>query len=216
MNQPWGYVTHQFGYIVVPSNSNTNLDVAVEVFCRNAWHLQSVDLKSRRLFPIIWVSLNQSFEWPLECDWSFLLLLLLLSHFSRVWLCATPETAAHHYKEAILLLSCILWPAYKFPAYFPACGHQACPARFHNHVSQFLGKKICVCMKAKTTQSCLTLCDPMDYTVHWILQARMLNLVAIPFSRGSSQPRDQAQVSHIAGGFFTSWGPREAQEYWSR
>ena len=38
--------------------------------------------------------------------------------------------------------------------------------------------------------------------------------VAFPFSRGSSQPRDRTQVSHIAGGFFTSWATREAQEYW--
>ena len=43
----------------------------------------------------------------------------------------------------------------------------------------------------------------MDYTVHGILQARKLELVAIPFSRGSSQPRDQTQVSRTAGGFFT-------------
>ena len=56
----------------------------------------------------------------------------------------------------------------------------------------------------KLAQLCLTLCDPMDYTVHGILQARILEWVAFPFSRGSSQPRDQTQVSHIAGGFFTS------------
>ena len=56
---------------------------------------------------------------------------------------------------------------------------------------------------------------PHDYTAHGILQARMLEWVAIPFSRGSSEPRDQTQVSHIAGGFFTSWATREAQEYWS-
>ena len=55
----------------------------------------------------------------------------------------------------------------------------------------------------------------MDYTVHGILQARILEQVAFPFSRGSSQPRDQTQVSSIAGGFFTSWATREAQEYWS-
>ena len=42
----------------------------------------------------------------------------------------------------------------------------------------------------KVAQSCLTLCDPMDYTVHGILQARILEWVAFPFSRGSSQPRD--------------------------
>ena len=54
-----------------------------------------------------------------------------------------------------------------------------------------------------------------DYTVHAILQVRILEWVALPFSRGSSQPRDWTQVSCIAGGFFTSWATREAQEYWS-
>ena len=63
--------------------------------------------------------------------------------------------------------------------------------------------------------SCVWLCDPMVYTVHGILQARMLEWVAVPFSRGSSQPRDQTQVSCITGRFFTSWATREAQEYWS-
>ena len=57
--------------------------------------------------------------------------------------------------------------------------------------------------------SCLTICDPMGYTVHVILQARILEWVAVPFSRGSSQPRDWTEVSHIAGGFFTSWATRE-------
>ena len=50
--------------------------------------------------------------------------------------------------------------------------------------------------------------------VHGILQARILEWVAFPFSRGSSQPRDQTQVYLIVGGFFTSWATREAQEYW--
>ena len=54
------------------------------------------------------------------------------------------------------------------------------------------------------------LCDPMDYTIHGILQARILEWVAFPFSRGSSQPRDRTQVSRVAGGFFTSWATREA------
>ena len=60
---------------------------------------------------------------------------------------------------------------------------------------------IYVKVKAKVAQSCLTLCGPMVYTVHGILQARILEWVAFPFSRGSSQPRDGTQVSHIAGGF---------------
>ena len=67
----------------------------------------------------------------------------------------------------------------------------------------------------KVTQSCLTLCDPMDYLDHEILQARILEWAAFPFSRGSSQSRDWTQVSHITGRFSTSWATMEAQEYWS-
>ena len=59
-------------------------------------------------------------------------------------------------------------------------------------------------MKVKVSQLCLTLCDPMDYAVHGILQATILEWVAFTFSRGFSQPRDQTQVSCIAGRFFTS------------
>ena len=58
-------------------------------------------------------------------------------------------------------------------------------------------------------QSNLTLCDPMDYSplgssVCGILQARILEWVAMPFSRESFQPRDRTRVSCIAGGFFTT------------
>ena len=59
-------------------------------------------------------------------------------------------------------------------------------------------------VKVKVAQSRPILCDPMDYTVHGILQARILEGVAVPFSRGSSQPRGRTLVSHIAGGFLTS------------
>ena len=62
--------------------------------------------------------------------------------------------------------------------------------------------------KVKVAQSCPTLCNPMNYTVHEILQARILECVVFPFSRGFSQPKDQTQVSCIAGGFFTSWARR--------
>ena len=58
--------------------------------------------------------------------------------------------------------------------------------------------------EVKVARLCPTLCHLMDYTVHGILWARILEWVAFPFSRGSSQPRDQTQVSCIAGGFFTS------------
>ena len=64
-------------------------------------------------------------------------------------------------------------------------------------------------------QSCPTLCDPMDWgspgsSVHRILQGRILDWVAISFSRRSSQPRDRTQVSSIAGWLFTVWATREA------
>ena len=62
----------------------------------------------------------------------------------------------------------------------------------------------------KVAQLCPTLRDPMDDTIYGILQARILEWVAFPFSRASSQPKDWTQVSRIAGGFFTSWAIREA------
>ena len=63
-----------------------------------------------------------------------------------------------------------------------------------------LGMKV----KVKVALSYPTLCDSMDYTVHGILQARILEWEAFPFSRASSQPRDRTQISCIAGRFFTS------------
>ena len=65
----------------------------------------------------------------------------------------------------------------------------------------------------KVAQSCLTLCNPMIYTVHGILQAKILEWVAFPFSRGSSQPRVVTRVSWIAGRFFISWVTREPQDH---
>ena len=64
--------------------------------------------------------------------------------------------------------------------------------------------------EVKVAQLCPTLCDSMDYTVHGILQVRILEWVAIPFSRGSCQPRDWTWVSCTAGKFFTIWTIKEA------
>ena len=69
-------------------------------------------------------------------------------------------------------------------------------------------------VKVLAAQSCPTLFDPLNYSppgssVPEILQARILEWVAIPFFRGSSWPGDQNQVSCIAGGFFTTWATRE-------
>ena len=68
-------------------------------------------------------------------------------------------------------------------------------------------------VKMKVAQSCPTLCDPMNYTVHGILQARILEWIAVPFSRGSSQPRDWTQVSCFAGKFFTNWTTSDVRNW---
>ena len=70
-----------------------------------------------------------------------------------------------------------------------------------------------VSLKVQISQSCPTFCDPMDYRVHGIFQARILEWVAFPFSRGSSQLRVQTQVSHIAGRLFISWATREVPHW---
>ena len=65
----------------------------------------------------------------------------------------------------------------------------------------------------KVAQLCLTLCDPMDYTIHGILQARILEWVAVPFSRGSSNPGIKPRSPTLQA---DSLPAREAQEYWSK
>ena len=78
-----------------------------------------------------------------------------------------------------------------------------------------------LCCAVLSHSSCLTLCDPVGCSlpgssVHGDSQERIPEWVAMPSSRGSSQPRDQTQVSHIVGGFLTVvWATRETQEYWS-
>ena len=70
---------------------------------------------------------------------------------------------------------------------------------------------VCVCVCELLMSLCdLMDCSPPGSSVHGILQARILGLVAISFSRASSLPRDQTQVFWIAGRFFTVWATREA------
>ena len=81
------------------------------------------------------------------------------------------------------------------------------------------GKKKCsytLWKWSEVAQSCPTLCDPVDCSppgssVHGILQARILEWVAISFSRGSFWPTDRTQISHIAGRHFNLWATREAR-----
>ena len=75
---------------------------------------------------------------------------------------------------------------------------------------------LCYLSESEVARSCPTFCNSMECglprsSVHGIFQARILEWVAISFSRGSSQPRDRTQVSHIGGRRFTVWATREAQ-----
>ena len=68
--------------------------------------------------------------------------------------------------------------------------------------------------EGEVAQLCPTLCNPVDcnllgFSIHGILQARILEWIAISFSRGSSRPRDQTRVFHIGGRRFNLWATRE-------
>ena len=89
-----------------------------------------------------------------------------------------------------------------FHKFVPRYCHKERAIQHHPRLWDQLSCLCCVCL---VPQSCLTLCDPMDCSppgssVDGILQARILESVAMPSFRGSSQPRDQTRVSHIAGG----------------
>ena len=92
-----------------------------------------------------------------------------------------------------------------------------CPGhlRMHEYLLPDLGILLLrdLQVKVKVAQSCPALCDPMDYTVHRILQARILEWVAFPFSGGSFQPRSQTGVSYIAGRQLSCHGKRESSKW---
>ena len=74
----------------------------------------------------------------------------------------------------------------------------------HDFTSIYLCQKLltlnmCSLWSVKVTQSCPTICDPMDYTVYGILQDKILEWVTVPSSRGSSWPRNWTGISHMAG-----------------
>ena len=76
-------------------------------------------------------------------------------------------------------------------------------------------------MSSEVAQSCLTLCDPIECSlsgssIHGIFQARVLEWIAISFSRGSSWPRNWTQVSRFAGRRFTVWATRKAEYKWGK
>ena len=123
-------------------------------------------------------------------------MLLLLSRFSCAWLLATPWTAAYQAPLSMGFSRQEYWSGVPLPSPMP------CP---YWHKYSF------VCL---VTQSHPTLSDPMDCglppsPVHGIFQARVLEWVAISFSRGSFQYRDRTWVSRIVGRRFTVWATGE-------
>ena len=106
---------------------------------------------------------------------------------SQLWAVSPPPT--HHTSLSFFLAFILMW---------------------NFAVSYFWGWVI-FWSEVEVAQSCPMLCDPMDYIVHGILQARILEWIAFPFTRGSSWPRNRTRVSCIAGGFFINWAIRETQ-----
>ena len=124
-------------------------------------------------------------------DWATSLSLFTFMHWRRKWQ-PTPVFLPGESQERQSLVGCRLW------------GHTESDTT-----------------EVTWQQQQQTLCDPMGCSlpgssIHGILQARILEWVAIPFSRASSQPRDGTQVSYIAGGFFIIWVTRGALHPFSK
>ena len=91
-------------------------------------------------------------------------------------------TACHHSGISLIVSLTPVFPLMEAPVL---------TAQYHQSLIRLTNSSHpCALSEVKVAQSCLTLCDPMDYTAHGILQARILEWVAFPFSRGYSQPRD--------------------------
>ena len=147
-----------------------------------------------------------------------------MKSLSRVRLFATLWTVAHQAPPSIGFSRQEYWSGLPFPSpgdlpdpgiepRSPALQADALtsepPGKQRVQHNWMTSLSLTLSLHAKSLQSCLTLCDPLDYTLHGILQARILEWTAIPFSRGSSQPRDWTRVSHIVGRRFTIWATRE-------
>ena len=129
---------------------------------------------------------------------------------SRTWLSDFTFTFHFHAleKEMVIHSRVLAWriPGTEEPSGLPSMGSH----RIGHDWRYLAAAADILCVYVWVVQSCQTLCDPTDYSspdssVHGILQARILEWVAVSFSRESSQPRDWILVSCIAGGCFTIW-----------
>ena len=113
----------------------------------------------------------------------------------------TPWTVAHQVSLSLEFSRQEYWSGLPFPSLgdFPNPGiKSSSPVVQADSLPLNHQESPNVSNEVKVAQSCPTLCDPMDFTVHGILQTRRLEWVAFPFSRGYSPPRDWTQVSSIA------------------
>ena len=138
----------------------------------------------------------------------------MLSHFSCVWLFASPWTIAFQGPLPMEFSRQEFWSGLPLPSPGDLPDPGSNPGLLHcRSILYYLShqgspNRACVCVLV--AQMCPTLCDPMDYSSpgssdHGMFQARILEWVAISLSRGSSRPRDWTQVSGIPGRFFTIW-----------
>ena len=172
------------------------------------------------------LSLPQPLLISLSPHYSYLLQPLLdINHFWRCRACTHSylsilviSSACCSLSPRITLANSLLFLPSTFPSLRVFSSESALPIRwpkdwsFSFSVSPARGYSGLISVmkvKVKVAQSCPTLWDTMDYTVHEILQAKILEWVAYSFSSQSSQPRNRTWVSCIAGGFFTNWAMRE-------
>ena len=135
----------------------------------------------------------------------FLLCLYGFAYSSLGWEYSSVPIGSHHFISIDSLhgyLLCEVFPGpHSLPLRYPDHSHELSPWSMEWTLPSHLPLAISyACMHAKPLQSCSTLCNPMDcslpgFAVHWILQARILEWVAMPSSRGSSLPMDWTQVS---------------------
>ena len=160
-------------------------------------------------------------------DWATSLSLFTFMHWRRKWQ-PTPVFLPGESQGQGSLVGCCLWgrtesdtteataAAAAIALQYPWSIDSRIPVdaklwRFLNPDIKWHSEVLCVLV----TQSCPFLCNPMDcspscFPVHGVLQARILQWVAMPSSRGSSWPRDWTWVTFIEGRFFTNWATREA------
>ena len=128
----------------------------------------------------------------------------------------TPFPILNHFIVPCMILTVASWPAYRFlRSQVRWSGIPISLRIFHSLLWSTQSEALK--WRSEVTQSCPTLCNPMDYSlpgssIHGIFQASILEWVAISSSRRSSWPRDWTQVSRIVGRCFIVWSTREVNE----